>query len=333
MKKHAAALLFLLAPLALTACGGGTSTPAPAPAAGEVADDQDDGAQVLASRTVTLSPAQARALGISPQAYELPIGPAGTAPLSPVTVTVAVKLGKAGSKYAGQKRAFIGWKLNGKTFPDALSGTTSGTYALQLTDANGSALGRARTGSLNVTLPLASGNMNTSRSRSTSYTATTAPACAVAEFDLTLPNKTSLNNGTAPLVVCEAGVTPPPPPPAPAPSLEGTELQTWFSPAHGRMNAFAWLYGVPEGATVTTRYTFRDAEECGAGDRYGVDGSGQWSLVSGSDREQPVYRVPIDEQSMMAGQGLEYLFTVALDGKTRQFAGVLCYRSAPPQAM
>ena len=320
----APALALSLAAL-LASCGGTTATtPAPVPSA-EVADDQDDGALTLASRTVTLSPAQVRALGISPQAAAVPT--------SPVSVTVAVKMGKAGSRYEGQKRAFIGWKLNGKAFPAELRGTTSGTYALQLADANGAALGRARTGSLNVTLPLASGNMNTSRSRSTSYTATSAGACAVASFSLALPGGSTLDSGAAPIVVCEAGVTPPPPPPAPAPSLEGTELRTWFSPANGQMNAFAVLYGVPAEATVTTRYTFRDAEECGAGDRYGVDASGEWLKTSGTDASQPVFRLPIDEQSMTQGQGLEYLFTVALNGKTRQFAGVLCYRSSPPQAM
>lgn len=53
--------------------------------------------------------------------------------------------------------------------------------------------------------------------------------------------------------------------------------------------------------------------------------------MGGSDPEQPVYRVPIDEQSMIQGQGLEYLFALSLDGKSREFAGVLCYRSELPQ--
>lgn len=322
-KLTAAAVLF--AALALAACGGSpaTTTPQPTPApSADVSDDTDDGAKTLASVTFKTTAAQAHALGISALA--------AAAPTAPVSVTLAVKQAKEGTKYAGQKRAFLGWKLYGKTFPAVLTGTTSGTYSLALVDAAGqpvkSGAGKdlVKKGALSVALPLASGTLNTSRSRSTSY-ATTAGACAVAAYSLSLPDGSSDAQGSeqAPLMVCEPGVTPPAPAPAqqPAATLEGVTLATWFYDGGQGVEARARLDHLPSGVNVATRYEFQDAEECGAGDRYGRYGSGSWSKIA-----PDTYAQAINEQDMVNGQGIAYTFTLTQDGQTRELSGLMCYR-------
>ena len=186
--KLAAAGLSLV--LALASCGS-TPQPAPAPAANEVADDTDDGALDLASRTIDLTPTQARALGLSAQAST-----------APVSVTVAVKLGASSTARIGQKRAYLGFKLNGKDFPADLKGMTSGTYTLALNDAGGALLGKSKNGILKAELD---GTRNTSRSRSTAYVlAPNVGTCATATFALKLPGGAALGNGSAPLKVCES---------------------------------------------------------------------------------------------------------------------------------
>lgn len=314
----------LLAALTLTACGGGTTvTPPDAPE--QIADDTDDGALTLASTTFNLTPTQtAHALGLNPQAI---------APTAPVTVTVAVKVGKAGSKYAGQKRAYVGWKLNGKTFPADLTGKTSGTYSLALNDGSGALLGRSRTGTVAVTLPLPSGNLNTSRSRSTGYVQNTTGACAVATFALTLPTGTTLNNGAAPITVCEPGTTPPvTSTPAPAPTLADAYVVPWFGDAHGTLNHFVGLYRVPTGAQVAASWRVRGAEECGSqGDPVDSGYSSYQQTTDPDDASRPVFRAEVADhvQDFDRGAGVEWEVMLALDGQTRTLSGLSCYSSTP----
>lgn len=316
----------LLAALALTACGGSPTATAPAPApSAEVADDTDDGARTLASYTFTPTPAQARALGLSPQL--------AAAPASPIAVTVAVKMGTTGSKYAGQKRAYLGWKLNGKTFPTELKGTTSGSYSLALNDGAGALIGKSKAGTVSVSLPLASGNMTTSRSRSTAYVSTSAPACAVATFALTLPNGASVSNGAAPVTVCEPGTAPPPTStPAPAPTLDNAYAAPWFSNAHDVLNHFLAVYDVPAGAQIATAWKVRDAEECGGrGDPLELGSGAYQQTTDTADASRPVFRVPVADflEDFDRGAGIEWAVTLTLNGQTRNLSGLSCYSSAP----
>lgn len=318
----------LLAALTLTACGGGTVTLPDAPE--QVADDTDDGALTLASTTFDLTPSQAaQALGLNPQAT--------AAPTAPVSVTVAVKVGKAGSKYAGQKRAYIGWKLNGKAFPADFTGTTSGTYSLALNDRSGALLGKSRTGTVAVTLPLASGNLNTSRSRSTGYVSTTEGACAVATFAVTLPTGATLGNGAAPVTVCEPGTTPPvTSTPAPAPTLSDAYAVPWFGDAHGALNHFVGLYRVPAQAQVAATWRIRDAEECGGrGNPLDVASGTYQPITDPEDASRPVFRVPVEEyaQAFAQGAGIEWVATLALEGQKRTLSGLSCLSSSVSQEM
>lgn len=325
MYKPTAVALSLF--LALASCGGPQpTTPQPAPAA-EVADDTDDGARVLASGTFKMTAAQAvQSLGLRDLAT--------TAPTAPVTVTVAVKMGTPGGRYAGQKRAFIGWKLNGKSFPGELTGTTTGSYTLALKNPDGSDVVKAKAGTVSVALPLASGNMTTSRSRSTSYAAVSGGTCAVASSSLTLANGSAAEFGTAPapLVVCEAGTVYAPPSSPPAPALELSDMvqSSTFTTRAGQVGALVTFSQVPEKAVMLwTKYQYQQAEECGAGDAYGVGASGEWQLVTNGPNTRSFF-VAVDEQSMVQEHyGLAYQFAFkdegTANGETLLREGLLCY--------
>jgi predicted small lipoprotein YifL len=198
MKKPMLAVLVLTLAATLAACGN-AGPPAAIITGSEIADDTDDGAATLAENTFDMSAAQAQTLGLYLGSLAV------TAPTAPVSVTVAVKVGKVGTTNAGLKRAAVSWKLNGKTFPAALTGITSGTYSVALTTA-GAAL-KSKTGTLTVTLPLASGNLDTSRSRSTAYLSVPGVACVSVASTVTVANPAIspavFGTQAAPLVVCE----------------------------------------------------------------------------------------------------------------------------------
>ena len=323
MKKPA---LYALCAVLLSACGG-----LHPPHSGEVPDDTEDSARTLASLTVRLSAREAsQSLGQSASLRHL----ASTAPTAPVTVTVAVKVGTPGSKYAGQKRAFLGWKLNGKFFPGELTGMTAGSYTLALKNPDGTDAVKAKTGTLSVSLPLASGSLTTSRSRSTAYAAVSSGVCAVASSSLTLPNGTPAPFGseTAPLVVCESGVTYSP---TPSPQPGGYELSDMtqassFTTHAGKFGALVTFSQTPAKlAVLWTKFQFQQAEDCGAGDASGVGASGVWQAVSSTPNTRQFF-TPADQQAMSQEHyGLAYQFAFkdegTANGETLLREGLLCY--------
>ncbi len=283
MKKPA--WLALFATLALTACGSTapTSTLETAPAADVQEDEALDTADALttASRTVTLTPAQARALGMDAQATR-----------EPLTATVAVKIGKAGTKYAGQKRAYLSWKIAG-------NGNHTATYTLSLTDGQrvqklASGKDATKTGSVSLTLPTPTGKDYSTRSRSTSYSPTTAPSCAVAVFSWQHANGTTYTQEASgpTLTVCEPGTQQPstPTPSAPTPHVQ-LETRT-LTPTTGSIKGVIFdVQAAPTGAT----WSVQPSQECGAEDGP-VSASGSLSPWSPLFPEQDVNTVFISPE-------------------------------------
>lgn len=278
MKKPA--WLALFATLALTACGSTapTSTLETAPAADVQEDEALDTADALttASRTVTLTPAQARALGLDAQATR-----------DPLTATVAVKIGKAGTKYAGQKRAYLSWKIAG-------NGSHTATYTLSLTNGQqpqklASGKDATKTGSVSLTLPTPTGKDYSTRSRSTTYSPATAPSCAVAVFSWQHANGTTYTQETSgpTLTVCEPGTQQPstPPPSGPTPYVQIDSRTLSPSTASIKSTIFD-VKAAPTGAT----WTVQPSQECGAEDGP-VSASGSLSPWSPLFLEQDVNTV------------------------------------------
>ena len=235
---------------------------------------------------------------------------------------------------ASLKSPLIGWKLNGKSFPGELTGTTTGSYTLALKNPDGSDVVKAKAGAVSAALPLASGNMTTSRSRSTSYAAVSGGTCAVASSSLTLANGSAAEFGTAPapLVVCEAGTVYAPPSSPPAPALELSDMvqSSTFTTRAGQVGALITFSQVPEKAVMLwTKYQYQQAEECGAGDAYGVGASGEWQLVTNGPNTRSFF-VAVNEQSMVQEHyGLAYQFAFkdegTANGETLLREGLLCY--------
>ena len=330
MKTPLTAVLALTLAASLAACDLNSNT-TPIPDTGDTLADVSADDLTTVSRTVYVSPVQARVLGLTSQAASPFAGP--------LAVTLAVKVAKAGTQFAGSKRASVTWKTNLGTV------ATSYNLALYVTDASGGReadplvkKAKEKAGTLDQILK--AGVKTISSTRSTPYGLWVAPPyCAVLSYRSAGAGQTFEATAVAPLTVCEPGallpvalrppsapVAPSPSLPAPAPTLDNVQLSTWFDAA-SPVNARASLWGFPVEASYSAAYTFRDAEECGAGDRYGTYGSGQWNDFSEVAGVADL-RLPIDAQSMIGGQGLAYTFVVTLGGQVKTLSGVLCYRPA-----
>lgn len=303
MKKPA--WLALFAALALTACGSTTPTPEATPAADVQEDEALDTADAIttASRTVTLTPAQARALGLDAQATR-----------EPLTATVAVKIGKAGTKYAGQKRAYLSWKIAG-------NGSHTATYTLSLTNGQqpqklASGRDATKTGSVSLTLPTATGKDYSTRSRSTTYSPATSPSCAVAVFSWQHANGTTYTQATSgpTLTVCEPGTQQPstPPPSGPTPYVQIDSRTLSPSTASIKSTIFD-VKAAPTGAM----WTVQPSQECGAEDGP-VSASGSLSPWSPLFPEQDVNTVFLSPEATIPATRAD-LVTVTVQTEQGEF--------------
>lgn len=221
MKK--AVLFTLFSTLLLASCGGGPPSQSPQ----QEADADDSGDLTRASRSYGITRMQAASLGL------LSVEAAATAPREPLTVTVSVKEGKAGTKNAGLKRAYVSWKVAG-------AGQSGGRYTLNLHGKAGDML-KTKTGEVAVSLPLPSGKDSTTRSRSSAYAQADGPACASLSWTWT----PAPVQAPAPLSVCEVGAALTPQTGSPASSAAAAQayLQPYADATRLPSDApFAWTW-------------------------------------------------------------------------------------------